>query len=107
METAMTHSNRGRLTVQVGGPWKLYTLTLPQDATPVGIVSRGEVDTGALVRMPTGIYVQVNQSAIRSLDQGKVMAAIDPLVPCERCARHVVPLDAQGDALCSYCGLVL
>lgn len=73
----MTHSNRGRLAVDVNGNWRLYTNTLPENATPLGTVTRDEGDTGALVRIETtGAYVQINAGSIRSLDGRKVAAAL-------------------------------
>lgn len=73
----MTHSNRGRLTVDVNGNWRLYTNTIPANSTALGTVTRDIGDTGALVRMDkTGVYVQVNAGTIRSLDGRKVAAAL-------------------------------
>lgn len=73
----MTHSNRGRLTVDVNGNWRLYTNTIPANSTALGTVTRDEGDTGALVRInATGLYVQINAGAIRSLDGRKVAAAL-------------------------------
>jgi len=73
----MNHSNRGRITVDANGNWRLYTNTIPANSTPLGTVTRDETDTGALVRIEaTGIYVQVNAGAIRSLDGRKVAAAL-------------------------------
>ena len=73
----MTHDNRGRLTVNTDGNWRLYTNTLPMNSTPLGTVTRDESDTGALVRIEaTGAYEQVNPSVIRSLDGRKVAAAL-------------------------------
>lgn len=73
----MNHSNRGRVTVDVNGNWRLYTNTIPANSTPLGTVKREESDIGALVRIDaTGIYVQVNAGAIRSLDGRKVAAAL-------------------------------
>ena len=73
----MTHNNRGRLTVDVNGNWRLYTNTLPANATPLGTVTRDVGDTGALVRMDkTGVYAQINAGAIRNLDGRKVAAAM-------------------------------
>ena len=73
----MTHNNRGRLTVDASGNWRLYTNTIPANATPIGTVTRDIDDTGALVRIETtGAYVQVNAGAIRSLDGRKVAAAL-------------------------------
>lgn len=73
----MTHANRGRLTVNTNGNWRLYTNTIPANSTPLGTVTRDESDTGALVRIETtSAYVQVNAGAIRSLDGRKVAAAL-------------------------------
>lgn len=47
----MTHTNRGRLTVDTNGNWRLYTNTIPVNSTPLGTVTRDESDTGALVRI--------------------------------------------------------
>lgn len=76
----MTHSNRGRLAVDVSGKWRLYTNPLPAGATPIGTVTRSGYDTGALVRIEaTGLYVQVNAGVVRMLDQRKVKAAMEPV----------------------------
>lgn len=73
----MTHDNRGRITVNLDGNWQLYTNTIPADSTPIGVITRGDSDTGALVKInSTGLYVQVNAGAIRSVDGRKVSAAI-------------------------------
>ena len=77
VNTVMTHANRGRLAADTNGNWRLYTDTIPANSTPLGTVTRGETDTGALVRIETtGAYVQVNAGAIRSLDGRKVAAAL-------------------------------
>jgi hypothetical protein len=71
------HLNRGRLTVDPDGNWRLYTNTIPAGSTALGTVSREAGDTGALVRIEaTGLYVQVNAGALRSLDGRKVAAAM-------------------------------
>ena len=73
----IAHTNRGRLTVDTNGNWRLYTNTIPANSTPLGTVTRDESDTGALVRIEaTGVYVQVNAGSIRSLDGRKVAAAL-------------------------------
>jgi hypothetical protein len=73
----MGHSNRGRLTDNPDGAWRLYTNTLTEGSNVVGTVTRGESDTGALVLISaTGQYVQVNAGSLRSLDQRKVKAAL-------------------------------
>lgn len=72
----MTHTNRGRLTVNIDGKWRLYTNTIPSGAEPLGTVTQGEGDTGALVKLPSGLYVQVNAGTMRNLDGRKVAAAL-------------------------------
>lgn len=74
----MTHDNRGRLAVDLGGKWRLYTNTLPAHSRALGTVTRDGCDTGALVLIDaTGLYVQVNAGAVRSLPQIKVLGALD------------------------------
>jgi hypothetical protein len=72
------HPNRRRrLAVDPAGDWRLYTTTLPEGSTPLGTITRDEGDTGALVRIDrTGLYVQVNAGAVRSLDGRKIAAAL-------------------------------
>ena len=73
----MTHNNRGRLTVDLGGKWRLYTNTLPTNSRAIGTIARDDIDTGALVRIEsTGLYVQINAGSVRNLDQRKVIAAL-------------------------------
>ena len=73
----MTHNNRGRLVVNLGGKWRLYTNTLPTNSRALGTITREGYDTGALVLIEaTGLYVQANAGAIRSLPQAKVAAAL-------------------------------
>ena len=74
----VAHTNRGRLTVDVNGKWRLYTNTIPKGSVVIGTVERSDIgDKGALVRIEaTSLYVQVNAGAVRSLPQGKVKAAL-------------------------------
>ena len=73
----MTHNNRGRLAVAIGGNWRLYTNTIPAGSRALGTVAREGYDTGALVLIEaTSLYVQVNAGAVRSLPQSKVVAAL-------------------------------
>lgn len=73
----MNHDNRGRLTIDSAGNWRLYSNTVPAGAVPLGTVTRDGIDTGALVRYEsTGLYAQVNAGAVRSLDGRKVAAAL-------------------------------
>lgn len=73
----MTHTNRGRLTVDLGGNWRLYTNTIPSSSRVIGTITRDGTDTGALVLIEaTGIYTQINAGVHRALDQRKIVAAI-------------------------------
>jgi hypothetical protein len=73
----MTHTNRGCLTVFLGGIWRHYTNAIPVNSRAIGTVTRDECDTGALVLIEaTGRYVQINAGVSRSLDQRKVVAAL-------------------------------
>jgi len=73
----MTHINRGRMTVVIGGHWRIYTRTIPQGARMIGVVHRDISDYGALVQFEhSGLYAQVNAGIVRQLDQRKVSAAI-------------------------------
>lgn len=78
LENTMSHENRSRVTVELGAVSPLY----PEPHLPgweyAGIVSAG-ADKGPLVRNTrTGVYAMSIGGAIRSLDQRKVRAAIDP-----------------------------
>lgn len=61
------------------GNWRLYwgPGPLPAGAIALGTVTRDGADTGALIQMRTGAYVQGNAGAIRSLPQIEVAEAID------------------------------
>lgn len=73
----IAHSDRGRLTVEVGGKWRLYTNTIPAGAEAIGVVTHGDLgDSGALVKLRSGNYVQINAGATRNLDGRKVAAAL-------------------------------
>lgn len=75
-----------RITVSLAG-WQLYLLPGDLRRTDIdwlGTVQRGSGETGALGRMrATGLLVQVNAGATRSLDQRKAEAALT-----EALARH-------------------
>jgi len=71
----MTHTNRGRLTVDTGGDWRPYATDLPPGATPLGVVAVGD-DTGALVRLELGGYVRINGNGVSSLNARKIQAAL-------------------------------
>ena len=67
------------LKVTKSGNWQLYWGygPLPTNAKALGVVQRENLETGALLRLGTGIYVQGNAGAIRTLDQRDVKAAIE------------------------------
>ena len=71
----MTGINRGRYTVQINGPWRLYSRICPPGWKMIGTIQRG-VEIGALALSPAGIYVQLNAGAIRSIDQRKLCASL-------------------------------
>lgn len=71
----MTHNNRGRLTVLIGGPWWLYNHQMA-GWQMLGTVQRG-MEIGALGRAANGIYAMINAGCVKSLDQCKVKAAIE------------------------------
>lgn len=69
-------TNRGRLTITLGGPWRLYQYAAPVGWQMLGTVQRGIMDIGALARSPAGLLVQLNAGTVRSLDQRKASAAL-------------------------------
>lgn len=71
----MAGLNRGRYTVAIDGPWRLYSNTIPAGSVVLGTIHRdGEV--GALIRTAAGILCQLNDGVIRTLNQRKAQAAI-------------------------------
>lgn len=89
----MTHNNRGRLAVALGGAWRLYSNTIPAGSRALGTISRDIGDTGALVQIESsGLYVQVNAGAVRNLPQSKVSAAVE----AARSGAHGGPGRGQG-----------
>lgn len=75
----MRTDNRARLTARPNGPWRLYAgagWPLP-GWTMIGTVTRGIGDTGALGLSAAGIYCQINDGVVRSLNQRKIIAALD------------------------------
>lgn len=67
-------SNRARLIITSGGPWRLYSHPLA-GWEMLGTVQRG-IEIGALARSPAGVLAQVNAGAVRALDQRKAEAAL-------------------------------
>lgn len=67
-----------KITVSTSGSWRIWwgPAPLPQGATAHGTVTRDGYDHGALIEMPTGLYVQGNACAIRSLPQRDVHLAL-------------------------------
>lgn len=71
----MSSLNRGRYTVIIDGPWRLYATIQPKGWVMIGTVQR-DMDIGALALSPAGLYGQINAGAVRALDQRKVKAAL-------------------------------
>ena len=69
--------NRGRYTVIIDGPWRLYSSSIPKGWTIIGTIKR-DWQAGALALSPVGLYAQINVGNIISqLDQRKTLHAID------------------------------
>ena len=73
----MTHEQRGRITVNLNGNWRLYSNILTYTAKGLGtVIADGE--TGALIYFSqTKIYARLNAQVIKPLNQRKVIAAIE------------------------------
>jgi hypothetical protein len=56
------------------------SVPLPPGAKYIGTVIRDGTDAGALVMLPSGIYMQVNRGAMRSLPQRAVREALEKAV---------------------------
>ena len=68
-------SRRDRLTITLGGAWRLYQHQAPHGWHMLGTVQSG-MEIGALARTQAGLLVQVNAGAVRALDQRKAEAAL-------------------------------
>lgn len=66
------------ITVTKAGNWKLYwgAMPLPEGAEALGLVKRGVGDTGALIHLKSGNYVQGNAGSIRTLPQREIEEAL-------------------------------
>ncbi len=70
-------SNRARLTITAGGPWRLYQPVALPGWDMLGTVQRGD-EIGALARnRATGNLVMMRAGAVSMLDQRKAQAALD------------------------------
>jgi hypothetical protein len=67
------------LTFSKAGNWQLYwgVMPLPEGAKALGLIKRETLETGALIRLASGVYVQGNAGSIRNLPQSDVIDAID------------------------------
>jgi hypothetical protein len=88
----MTHNNRGRLTVDLGGNWRWYANIIPVGSKCIGTVTTAHGETGALVFTGSGIYARLNAGALVALPQVKVQAA----VTAARAGTHGGPGRGQG-----------
>ncbi len=70
-------SNRAKLIVTPGGPWRLYQHAVPPGWEILGTVQRGD-EIGALARATaTGNLVMMRGGAASVLDQRKAQAALE------------------------------
>ena len=69
-------SNRDRLTITPGGPWRLYQHTVPPGWEMLGTVQRG-MEVGALGRSAVGVMAMLNAGAVSVLEQRKARAALE------------------------------
>lgn len=70
-------SNRARLTITPGGPWRLYQHAILPGWEMLGTVQRGD-EIGALARNTnTGNLAMMRAGAASMLDQRKAQAALD------------------------------
>lgn len=69
-------SKRNNLTVKLGDSWRFYTRYVPEGSEALGTVTRDGFDTGALVKLRSGHYVQVNAGASRNLDPRALAQAL-------------------------------
>ena len=66
------------LTIKKSSLWKMYwgAMPLPEGAEAIGLVKRENLETGALIRLANGSYVQGNAGGIRTLPQIEVERAL-------------------------------
>lgn len=88
----MTHNQRGRLTVDLGGNWRWYANIIPAGSQCLGTVTAASGETGALIFTASGIYARLNAGALVSLPQAKVQSAVD----AARAGTHGGPGRGQG-----------
>jgi len=88
----MTHNQRGRLTVDLGGNWRWYANIIPAGSQCLGTVTTANGETGALIFTASGIYARLNAGALVSLPQAKVQSAVD----AARAGTHGGPGRGQG-----------
>lgn len=65
-----------KLTIDTSGKWERYAGVLPDGAEPLGTVTRPNGDAGALVRLRSGVYVQLTAGAMRTLPQKEIEAEL-------------------------------
>lgn len=74
-------SNRAKLIVTPGGPWRLYQHAALPGWEMLGTVQRGD-EIGAMARnMATGNLVMMRAGAVALLDQRKAKAALEQAGP--------------------------
>lgn len=89
------------LTVKKTSNWKLYwgAMPLPTGAEALGLVKRENLETGALIRLANGRYVQGNAGGIKSLPQSEVDDALAVSNAAAALGRIKSPLKSSTSAL--------
>lgn len=66
------------ISIKTTEAWQTYwgATPLPEGAIALGVVTRSPGDRGALIQLASGVYMQGNAHALRSLPQDKVEAAL-------------------------------
>lgn len=68
-----------KILVKKSNAWKLYwgVMPLPAGAEAIGTVTRENGETGTLIKLANGNYVQGNAGGIRNLPQRSIEKAIN------------------------------
>ena len=69
--------SKRRLNLTIGGDWRQYTDTLPEDCTFIGIAHyRNDTEVGALIQKKDGSYWMIGEDFAYPFSERKVEAAI-------------------------------
>lgn len=66
--------------IDLDGDWRQFTRLVPKDCEVIGVVTIGEDDSGALVRLAkTGTLVKVTGGEVTMLNQHRVLMKMDAI----------------------------